>query len=105
MVTENMSGMMDLCTRESGTKTKSTAEAFMFGQMAENIMANGKIITCMVKVSILGKMAEDMKVNTKMIASTGMVSTPGTTANSTKAGGKTASNMVKEPTVKMVAID
>lgn len=33
----------------------------MFGLMEDNMMDNGKQITCMVKVSIHGKMAEDMK--------------------------------------------
>jgi hypothetical protein len=46
-----------------------------------------------------------MRANMRTIESTGMESTPGTMESNTKAGGKMESNMEKEPTAKMVAID
>lgn len=43
------------------------------GQMAEDMMGNGRTITCMVKEFTLGRMEENMKAITLMIKSTGMV--------------------------------
>jgi len=103
MAMENISGMMDLCTKECGSKTKSTAEAFIFGLMEENTMANGRTIICMVKESTPGKMAECTKGNTRMIASTDTGHTHGTTVNNMQVGGKMESNTEKEPTGRMDA--
>ena len=63
MVTENISGMMALCTKENGSKIKSMGAVFISGQMAENITGNGKIITCTVKDFINGQTGVSMKVN------------------------------------------
>jgi len=86
-------------------RTKLMVEESISGQMAENIMENGKIITCMERVSTHGKMAVCMKVTMKMIGSTAMEFTPGMMESNTKAGGKMENSTVKVSIEKMDVIE
>lgn len=86
-------------------RIKLMVKASMSGQMAENTMESGEIITCTEEVSIPGRMEECMRVITKMIASMDTEYIPGMTVNNMKAGGKTENNTAKESIEKMVVTD
>ena len=102
---ENTYGMMAVCTKVNGMRIKLTVKEFMSGQMVENTMENGEIITCMEEVSTHGKMEECMRVTMKMIVNTDTEYIPGMTANNMKAGGRTESNTEKVSIGKMGVTD
>jgi len=102
---ENTFGMTEVCTKENGTRIKLMEKESMSGQMVENTMVNGEIITCMEEVSIPGKTEECMRVTMKMIVNMDMEYTLGMTVNNMKAGGRTENNTEKVFIEKMAATD
>ena len=85
-------------------KIKLMVVEFTFGLMVVNMMASGRIITCMAKVFTLGKMVVCMKATMKTIESMGMEYTLGTMVNNTKVSGSMENSMEKEFTEKMDVI-
>jgi hypothetical protein len=66
---------------------------FIYGKMAENFMANGKITTWKALESIIGAMEEDLKVSTITIKNGDMAFTFGQTGEDMKDGGTKVNSM------------
>ena len=98
------SGMMEVSTREIGTKIKLMASELTVGWMADNIRVIGSRTTWRTWASTLGLMAGATWVSTKTIRNTGTASTSGTTANYIKAHGCSEDNMVSEFTKRLTIL-
>lgn len=86
---------MVLSMKATGFKTKYKVLVHILGLMVKFSQVNGKIITCMVKVSLAGQMEDNTKVNTVTIKKKGLESILGPMVDNTLDNGKMASNMVK----------
>ena len=62
-VKEDLTGLMDLLTLGSFAKILYKEKVCIFGQMADNLMVNGKIIKCMGMANFLGQTAEFTKAS------------------------------------------
>jgi mannose/fructose-specific phosphotransferase system component IIA len=76
----------------------------MYGQMAVNMMACGKTITCTEEVSTHGRMAVNMRENISMIANMDLVFTHGKMADSMKDTGTMVNNMEREYIAKQMEL-
>ena len=71
-------------------------KARTYGQIAESMSGNGRIISCTEKELKLGQMADATKDSTSKTRNMVKVSTPGPMARSTTDPGKMVSNTEKE---------